>query len=121
MVRKSILMALAFATAISAQSTQSIADDTGFAYAHDLRRERGKLCFSGHYHYGSSGAGHKTKRRAKRAAMISWQDFTAFEYGSDWASWKRANGKSVDCSKAAGSWSCDVSARPCNRYRKPRK
>ena len=50
---------------------------------HDLRKEGGRTCFTDHYHYGNgSGA---TKASAQRDAIGSWQSFTDFEYGSDWA------------------------------------
>lgn len=98
---------------------QALSDDTGLASMHDLHKERGKLCMQGHFHYGSSGI-FKTKRRARRDAIISWQDFTDFEYGSDWATFSRAAEKSMDCS-SSGGWSCNVSARPCRYKRRARR
>lgn len=88
------------------------ADDTGLASIHKLRRERGRICMADHWHYGSSGT-HSNKRGAQRAAMRSWQDFTALEYGSDWARYHRAGSRKMKCSRAAAGWSCDVEARPC--------
>lgn len=89
------------------------ADDTGFAYAHDLRKERGKLCMADHWHSGS-GSG-RSKASAKRAAMRSWINFTNFEYGSVWARYGRASSKSVRYTKEPGGWSATVDARPCRR------
>ncbi len=87
------------------------ADDSGFAYVHDLRREGGRTCFTDHYHYGSgSGA---TKAAAQKAAIGSWASFTDFEYGSDWARFSRAAGKRMSCSGGAGSIDCQIEARPC--------
>lgn len=88
------------------------ADDTGLASIHKLRRERGRICMADHWHYGSSGT-QSSKRAAQRAAMRSWQDFTALEYGSDWARYNRAGSRKINCSRAAAGWSCDVEARPC--------
>jgi hypothetical protein len=81
---------------------------------HEQRRERGSICFTDHYHYGSS-AGLASKRAAVAAGIKSWADFVDFEYGPAWTSWKRSGSKSIKCSQAGigGSWSCDVSSRPC--------
>jgi len=87
------------------------ADDTGFAYAHDLRKEGGRLCMSDHYHSGS-GAG-RSKPAAQAAAVRSWADFTNFEYGSAWARWSVASGKSVHFTKSESGWDASVDARPC--------
>ncbi|MEI9901155.1 MAG: hypothetical protein WDN31_14565 [Hyphomicrobium sp.] len=89
----------------------AFADDTGFAYAHDLRKEGGRLCMSEHFHSGS-GSG-KSKPAAQAAAARSWADFTNFEYGSAWARWSLAGSKSVRYTKDASGWSADVDARPC--------
>jgi hypothetical protein len=91
----------------------SAADDNGLAGTiHDLRRERGKLCQVDHWHYGSgSGA---TKKLAMADAVGSWQNFTAMEYGSDWARFQKAASKSVSCSKeGSGGVSCSIEGRPC--------
>jgi hypothetical protein len=91
----------------------AFADDTGFAYAHSLRKEGGRTCMSDHYHSGSgSGA---TKSAAQKSAIHSWANFTAFEYGSDWARWGVARSKSVRYTKDSSGWSADVDARPCRR------
>lgn len=81
---------------------------------HEQRRERGSVCFTDHYHYGSS-SGLPSKAAAQAAAIKSWADFVDFEYGAAWTSWKRSGTKSVKCSQSGigGSWGCDVSARPC--------
>ena len=97
-----------------ALAVPAMADQTGVAAIHEQRREHGRTCFVDHYHYGSS-AGLATKRAALYAGIKSWADFTEFEYGSDWAHWRRAASKRVKCSQAGihGPWSCDISARPC--------
>jgi hypothetical protein len=84
-----------------------LADDTGFASSHDLRRERGRICFSDHWHYGS-GTG-PTIKAAQADAIKSWASFTALEYGSDWARFSRAASKKMTCSGG----SCSLEARPC--------
>ncbi len=82
----------------------AVADDNGLASAiHDVRRESGKLCQVDHWHYGS-GVG-ATKKLAMVDAVGSWQNFTALEYGSDWARFQRAASRNVSCANtvAAGS------------------
>jgi len=102
---------LAIVAAALVPSIAARADDTGLAYAHDLRKEGGRLCMSDHYHSGS-GTG-RTKAAAQAAAARSWTDFTNFEYGTVWARWSLATSKSVRFTKDASGWSADVDARPC--------
>lgn len=111
MSAKGIVKALAAGAVLCAISAPVMADDTGFAYMHDLRKEGGRTCFSDHYHYGS-GAG-ATKAAAQKDAIGSWASFTDFEYGSDWARFSRAASKSVSCSGSGGNVSCQIEARPC--------
>jgi hypothetical protein len=88
------------------------ADDTGLAYSHDMRREKGRLCFSDHWHFGSGAGG--TRGAAEIEAIKSWADFTALEYGSDWARYSRAAGKTVKCApNGSGGYDCQIDARPC--------
>lgn len=79
----------------------------------------GKLsCMTDHYHFGSS-KGQTSKKAAEADAIASYSSFVDFEYGSAYASWKAAAGKTVDCAKDnSGLWGCTVSARPCRRLRK---
>jgi len=88
------------------------ADTTGLASMHALRREGGRLCMADHWHYGSSGQ-ERSRRRAQRGAIQSWQDFTDLEYGSNWARYSRAHSRRMSCSRSGGGWSCNVEARPC--------
>jgi hypothetical protein len=88
------------------------ADETGLATMHAWRRERGRICMSDHWHYGSSGS-HRTRAAAQRAAIRSWQDFTDLEYGSHWARFSRAASRKVGCSRSGGGWGCNVEGRPC--------
>ena len=89
----------------------TLADETGFDAMHAQRREAGKLCMIDHFHYGN-GAG-KTKPAALAAAAQSWASFTAFEYGSTWASFKKAAGKQIAYTKTATGWNADLNARAC--------
>lgn len=87
------------------------ADDSGLATIHDLRRERGRLCMTDHWHDGS-GSG-STQKAALKDAIGSWAGFTDLEYGSDWARWAKAGSKSSSCSRSSSGFECSVSARPC--------
>ncbi len=102
-VAVSMLFALPAAT--------SIADDTGFAASHDLRKEAGKTCMSEHAHSGT-GEG-KTKNAARQAALKEWYAYTAGEYGSDWALWGKSASQKTSYVKAAAGWSATVESRPC--------
>jgi hypothetical protein len=92
-------------------STAAFADETGFASSHTLRKERGRLCMSDHYHHG--GGDGATKKAAQVQAIKSWQDFTALEYGSNWASFSRAGSKGISCSQNSTGYECSIEARPC--------
>ena len=78
---------------------------------HSKVRVGGRICMADHYHDGS-GTG-PTLARAQAAAIRSWIDFTAWEYGSRWGSYSASVGKRMSCSGGAGSYSCSVSSRPC--------
>ena len=91
------------------------ADETGMASMHDWRRERGKICLVGHYHSGA-GTG-RTKKQARRAAIRSWQEFTAWEYGTSWAYFRRAASRSISVTRSASGWEATVEARACKRAR----
>jgi len=97
--------------ALSFHIAQVRADDTGFAYSHDLVKDGGRLCMKDHFHSGyGDGA---TKAAATNAAIKSWADFTAFEYGTAWARYSLAKSKSTKFTKAEKGWSANVDARPC--------
>lgn len=99
------------AAALAASIMPATADQTGFASMHNQARVGGKLCMTDHYHYGN-GSG-SSKAAAQKEAISSWQSFTDFEYGSDWARFSKAVAKRVSCSQSGGSYSCQVEARPC--------
>ena len=114
MLPKSMCVLVFGALVAAAPSVPAFAaSETGLATAlHDVRRERGRLCMTDHWHYGSSGT-KSSKAAAQRAAIASWQDFTDLEYGSAWARFSRAASRKVGCSPTGGGWTCDVEGRPC--------
>ena len=83
----------------------------------DAARRTGKVCMTDHFHYGSS-SGHRTKKIARTEAIASWAGFTAFEYGSAWASFRLARSKGERCARGENGWGCNVEAVPCRRVRK---
>ena len=89
------------------------ADDTGFASAHDLRKENGKLCMSDHAHSGY-GTG-PTKAAARASAIRAWADFTNLEYGSVWASYAASASQTTKYVKEEKGWGANVEGRPCRR------
>ena len=97
--------------AIALASTCARADDTGFAYSHDLVKDGGRLCMKDHFHSGYGDG--STKDAASRAAVKSWAEFTAFEYGTAWARFSVAKSRSTKYTKAEKGWSANVDARPC--------
>ena len=68
--------------ALAVMAGPVLADQTGLAEMHALRREGGRTCMSDHFHSGSSSG--QRSRAAAETAPRSWADFTALEYGSDW-------------------------------------
>lgn len=112
MTSKSLVAGLLAALCILAAPTFASADQTGMAGMHEWRKERGKTCFVDHFHSGSSGV-QSTKKAAMRAAIESWFQYTAGEYGTDWARFNRSASRSQRCSKAGDGWECFVESRPC--------
>jgi hypothetical protein len=102
----------ALAVALGAATYPVMADDTGLAILHDLRREGGRSCFLDHVHYGNS-SGASSRKTAEIEAVSSWSGFVDLEYGSDWARFSRAAGKAVKCEQTGGAWGCAIEARPC--------
>lgn len=112
--KHTLLVAAAFAVSITTLPAPISADETGMASMHEWVRVGRKVCYKDHTHYGSS-SGHRSKRAALRAAIKEWQEFTAFEYGTSWAYFRRANAKRNSCNREASGWYCSVQARPCKR------
>ena len=111
-LKHALIVAAALAATFTVLPAQ--ADETGLASMHDWVRIGRKVCYTEHTHYASSN-GHRSKRAALSAAITDWQEFTAFEYGTSWAYFKRANAKRKACSRQASGWSCSIQARPCKR------
>jgi hypothetical protein len=88
--------------------------ETGVAKIHAWTKTDGKTCMLDHLHYGS-GNGRK-RAQAARAAISSWVEFTAWEYGYAWGRYSIAAGKKVTCSLGSAGWSCAVEARPCRPH-----
>ena len=84
-IRAAVVAAGVFTIAAPAMA-QEVAD------MHEQRRERGVICFTDHYHYGSS-SGQPTKRAAQIAAIQSWAGFVDFEYGGSWTSWAKSEAR----------------------------
>ncbi|KUO56918.1 MAG: hypothetical protein APF80_11330 [Alphaproteobacteria bacterium BRH_c36] len=84
------------------------------ASIHAWKKVGKKTCFTDHTHTGTS-SGQKSEKAAVAAAVKDWQEFTAFEYGTDWAYFKNAQGSGKSCTRETSGWSCTVEAMPCNR------
>jgi hypothetical protein len=68
----------------------------------------------GHFHYGTS-SGKPSKKKAHVAAIASWAEFTAFEYGNAFANFEIGLSQRVSCQQDAAGWGCNVEAIPCRR------
>lgn len=100
------------ATALIALAAATHAQELGLADIHDQRVEGGRVCMTDHFHYGVSN-GQPTRKAAEAAALQSWVDFTALEYGSAWASTRIAGSRGMRCAQSGSTWKCDFQARPC--------
>jgi len=107
----SIMLTALFCVAASA-------DETGLASIHEWRVEGRKTCFVGHFHTGTTGGVKRSKKRAMRDAITSWEEFTAAEYGTDWARYRYAANRGATCDRSTSGWSCYVEGRPCNPKRR---
>ena len=88
--------------------------ETGIAKIHAWAKVGHKTCMLDHFHDGSGNGA--TRAQAERAAIRSWAEFTAWEYGNPWGRYSVAASKKVTCSQRSGGWSCVVEARPCRPY-----
>ena len=111
MTTVAIRLGFVAALALGSAATAAVADVTGFDSMHTQARVGNKMCMTDHWHYGNGNG--KTKALAQRDAISSWQSFTDFEYGSDWARFSKAVAKKISCSGSGSSYSCQVEARPC--------
>lgn len=106
--------AVALAVVLLAGDVVGIAQETGIAAIHAWVKVGSKTCMADHFHDGS-GTG-PTRATAERAAIRSWAEFTAWEYGDPWGRYAIAASKKATCSQESGSWRCAVEARPCRPY-----
>jgi len=81
---------------------------------HDQTIEKGRLCFTDHFHLGS-GKEAASKRASIASAIADWNSFAAGEYGDAWGSFKLAADKSAKCFGSGSTWECEIRARPCRR------
>ena len=104
----SVLIGLAGAAMLSSGSASA----QGLEFLHEQRAEGGRICFTDHFHYGSS-SGEASRAAAERSAISSWAGFTALEYGNNWGSWRIAANRKMACSQSGAGWGCEAEARPC--------
>lgn len=120
-MRAIISASLACVLAAGAFATTAMADDTGIATSlHNTVRKGSLLCLATHEHVGSSQA-KANKKKALAAAIHDWRGFTAWEYGTDWASWRRAHNKQITCSGGKGNVGCTIAASPCRKLKRRRR
>jgi hypothetical protein len=110
-LRRSLLVA---AGLLAIGATSATAQGLNLSGIHDQVRVGSKVCMKDHFHDGNS-ANMPTRKAAETEAMKLWQDFTAWEYGRAWGSFRMAESKSMKCSGTYKdrSWTCQVTARPC--------
>jgi hypothetical protein len=100
--------------AMLAGNASAQGDETGIASIHQWVKVGRRTCMLDHFHDGAGNG--RTRQQAERAAINSWSEFTAFEYGSIWGRYSVAVSKKMDCSQSSGGWNCAVQARPCRPY-----
>jgi hypothetical protein len=88
--------------------------ETGVASIHTWVKSGRRTCLLDHFHDGSGTGG--TRAQAERSAIVSWTEFTAWEYGNPWARYSIAASKKMECSRGSGGWACALQARPCRPY-----
>lgn len=91
------------------------AGETGIAAIHAWHTVGRKTCIKDHWHYGNSSP-RATKKEAEAEAIKGWEDFTGWDYGTDWMSYKLAESRASKCERvgtSGGAWTCQVEARAC--------
>lgn len=124
MMKRTCAVAAGAALLISFLSTAMPvrAQETGLASIHEWVVVGRKTCMASHTHDGS-GTG-KTKKDAEKAAILSWESFTIWEYGSPWGRFSESASKTINCNKNTSSeFACQVNSRPCksNKAARARK
>jgi hypothetical protein len=107
-------LTLALLAGRSAAAQKQESQETGLATIHAWVKMGRKTCMADHFHDGSGNG--PTRAKAESAAIRSWVDFTAWEYGNPWGRYSVAAGKKMTCSQDGGTWTCGVEARPCRPY-----
>ena len=113
-MRKFVVSVTAPVLALLAGAGTVQSQETGIAEIHEWIRIGRKTCMLDHFHYGN-GSG-RTRAEAQRAAIRSWAEFTAWEYGDPWGRYRMAASKDMNCSRESPSWTCSVEALPCRPY-----
>lgn len=113
-MRKLGVGAAALTVALFAGEAVGEPQETGIAAIHAWVKVGRKTCMADHFHDGS-GTG-ATRATAERAAIRSWTEFTAWEYGDPWGRYSMAASKKTTCSQESPTWRCAVEARPCRPY-----
>jgi hypothetical protein len=115
-MRRLLLSASALCLALAAGGAvaQSSNEETGIAGIHTWVKIGRKTCMADHFHDGS-GTG-PTRQHAERAAIRSWVEFTAWEYGGIWGRYSISASRKAACSQEEGGWRCAVEARPCRPF-----
>ena len=113
-MRKLGVSAAALTVALLAGEAVGLSQETGIASIHAWVKVGRKTCMADHFHDGS-GTG-PTRVAAERAAIRSWAEFTAWEYGDPWGRYSIAASKKATCSQESETWRCAVEARPCRSF-----
>ena len=113
-MRKLGVSAAALTIALLAGEAVGQSQETGIAEIHAWVKVGRKTCMADHFHDGS-GTG-PTRATAERAAIRSWAEFTAWEYGDPWGRYSIAASKKTTCAQESATWRCAVEARPCRSY-----
>jgi hypothetical protein len=115
MLRRSGLAAALVLPVVLSALAPARADETGLASIHTWKKVGKKTCMLDHTHTGqASGANRKA---AEAAAIQNWASFTDLEYGSDWASFKLSERRTMTCSRdGAQSFTCLTESLPCRPY-----
>ena len=90
-----------------------------YSAPHSARIIGRKLCLESHTHVG--GATGRTKRIAHKKAIREWIEFTAWEYGTAWASYRRSAKKTVTYIKEEVGWLARVESLPCRAIKRKRR
>lgn len=113
-MRKLGVSAAVLTVALLAGEAVGGSQETGIAAIHAWVKVGRKTCMTDHFHDGS-GTG-PTRATAERAAIRSWTEFTAWEYGDPWGRYSIAASKKATCSEESATWRCAVEARPCRSH-----